>query len=620
MSRLIYNGFELPYIQTPHIDEETQYSEDGMDYIYSRIRLTVRSVITTGLSGLNSQERPADIINRVRGVLLNPRKHLQYWTGDTSRGDKPLFDVVGVPNIATAGQYGDVCNGPKPIYCNIMQVGGTEAYLIEYQIELCIPDCADDCSLHPGACGPATLYLTHRFQDTEEYDDNWFATRTRTGYVRVRGDQQLSPEFLRTRLYPPIPPGFKREHMEFKISTDGLTFNYEIKDRQVYYQPPFPASKARGEYKETTPYGVTKMMNCRVRLEGPPTATQSSLVAAAIAVCVLKVSPNGTFGNSALLGSGSKDPPVGVPVLTMASIAQGLYENWVEVEIQAMINPGKVSLANVSIDLLKFNIPPPGTPLTAMDLGAYAATSVGTLAAALRQSLCDGSELGSGGASLTSGGGIPGGLTGTQAPTSSLTTGGPSPTQIGTGGPTTVTIGVVPPGGNNPVLTTGGGNPILKAGQGGLYLTYNITQTFKRFNNVLHLPLGYDAQGGQTVAQSFVAQLGQPHVQKTIQFRASMLGGPPSIPDYHDTDANNVLLEASIGTEEPKNLAGASLLYTVFGTYRFACIDPSKVVVMFGIPPALSAVAMKYTLTKDLLLQNIATPGAAQGDGVTMLP
>ena len=328
-----------------------------------------------------------------------------------------------------------------------------------------------------------------------------------------------------------------------------------------------------------------------------------------------KVAPNGL--NSLQKGDNK-------PLLTQASIAQGLYENWVEVEVQTGTPAVQVSLAGIPTDLSKFNTPPAGSSTKPLDLGPYAASSVTALFAALRASLCDGQEVGNALSSSLTSQGSPGNQPAPPLPTSVTTSPVGQPTQIGTGPggiPITITIINNP---LNPVLIGGGGlKPVLtNQVSAGVWQTYQIVQTFRKNNNTLHLPMSFDnLQNFPGGLPSTIVTLGQPHVQKTVKFRATALGAPPIIPDFHDPNTTNVVpLRSVIETEEPKSIQGGALQYTISGVYEFAVLDPTQQPVLFGVPPWLNAAAVRFTLTQDLLSQTIANPIGNVANAVTLTP
>src|SRR5689334_14931458 len=141
MSRLIYGGdpgqpvvtdnaVELSYIRTKAIDDEPQYSDDGTEYLYTRRVLTVQAVVNSTLLPSLAGESSTQTMARVKHLLEVPRKQLWFYVGNDILFQSP---AVGAMN--------DAKWGPFPRHCNITQVGGTQTYIVDYQIETFMIEC-----------------------------------------------------------------------------------------------------------------------------------------------------------------------------------------------------------------------------------------------------------------------------------------------------------------------------------------------------------------------------------------------------------------------------------------------------------------------------------------------
>lgn len=261
MSRLKYNDIELFDIHTHEIAQEAVYSDDGVDYLYTKIVISCQAVVALELMPVTGEASAAEWLATWRHDLLIPRKKLEFFVGASLLVDSH-------PGVA-ADQFGssttpDAKNGPLPRSCNVKRIDGTSTVIVDYVIECNLFECGG-----PGLTGTGPDFSSHRFRESITIDENFYSTKTRTGKMIVRSNAlgQAQIDTLRFQIVPAIPEGFKRERMEFAIQEDGLAMMYTIVDKEVYLQPPGPATKAEGEYIESTPrLGAVRYAECRVRL------------------------------------------------------------------------------------------------------------------------------------------------------------------------------------------------------------------------------------------------------------------------------------------------------------------------------------------------------------------
>lgn len=95
-----------------------------------------------------------------------------------------------------------------------------------------------------------TNILSMRWSMADNIDaSDWLTERSYRGVIRLtrkvakqEGRQvPISPHYLRFLTIPPLQRGFKRKSLSFNESPDNLSLEFEITDKEVYVQPPYPA-------------------------------------------------------------------------------------------------------------------------------------------------------------------------------------------------------------------------------------------------------------------------------------------------------------------------------------------------------------------------------------------
>lgn len=131
---LTYNGITFDEVLTHSISQTVIKTPDGMDYLYTRIEITVQGLLNMSLnpasgSGASSM---ATSIAKVRGCLMQPRKILSY----TINGDT----AVTAP---AAGNKCDSKGGPFPLSFDVTKIAGFTTAICTYKIETYITECCN---------------------------------------------------------------------------------------------------------------------------------------------------------------------------------------------------------------------------------------------------------------------------------------------------------------------------------------------------------------------------------------------------------------------------------------------------------------------------------------------
>lgn len=284
---VVYNGVELALAEIQDYQREAVYSPDGADLLYVKHRLSVTALCAAGgwptainitpganvsgdLSG--SVSRNPDTRLSVKGTdpatytadqtdpnlaasvgnvnypagmtdhelrmrLMIPRQKLivSAYRTDGSRyvwlespRSYPRTVQIGTGTTPYAeATPSDAANGPLPLRCDVIQPSGdgVGAFGVNFMIETC---------LVPTAPEAERLILSHRWEVTHSYDEDFHLTRITRGLVVFNGGLQRltlqTPDWYRNTFMHPIPLGFRRGVPEVKATSDGLGVQYTITD------------------------------------------------------------------------------------------------------------------------------------------------------------------------------------------------------------------------------------------------------------------------------------------------------------------------------------------------------------------------------------------------------
>lgn len=296
-STVTYNGVTIRNCLTRMFEQENVLDESGTDTLFYRFRLSVVGYIhlhanansKTKITGPNAESGSIATQHRaIRAKLMENRKDF-------------LFSVGNIELLrATAST--DVNNGPHPQKFDIIHIGGIGMLRVSFTIEICKVECGGS-----DVSGESLGVLSNRWSINEDFDHNWFATRTVRGRLRV-ASISLNPQAFRGWVVPPLQRGFKRQRMSFTTATNGLELEYEITDQQVFAAAPNPAKSWTASHVESTTDGVNAFGSVAVRVEGHPGVDKRELVSLAAKICEARLKLRESSGNFLLEGVEITDP------------------------------------------------------------------------------------------------------------------------------------------------------------------------------------------------------------------------------------------------------------------------------------------------------------------------
>lgn len=224
-ANLIYNGVTLALVKTNQIAAEPIYSDDGIDYLYTKYTINIDAILnpqeTSYAIGSPPVQFPGILPNTtyiaIRHSLMQPRAQL-------------IFRNFGL-NVFQSPENGAIIDanlGPFPKSFNVSRLDGGKLWHVNYVIETYIANCP---------AGNSLALLSNRFSQSQTIDREFYTTTTTRGYAHFRTDvlvnQGVVADAFRSELLPPVPPQFRRESMEFGVNTRGNTIEYTITDKEV---------------------------------------------------------------------------------------------------------------------------------------------------------------------------------------------------------------------------------------------------------------------------------------------------------------------------------------------------------------------------------------------------
>lgn len=328
MATLIYNDINLPFVNITRFEQTAMYDEMGTtDWYVNKFDITATSVINTNymvisLGGVQNVTNPAAIMRLIYSLLMKPRKELSI-----------TFNGVELIPQAQRGLPGmvDAKNGPKPHSCNIIRLTDT-TFLIVYRI---VAHYWENNSVNESVPGGITNevgnnVLYNRWTEQVDIDGKNFSTRVRDGVFAIRSDNAsgfIADQVRNQMAVVGIPKFFLRENAQYAVSADGLTLRYQIRDKEVFKNPPTPAFTADGSWTLSAPAlgNPVSQVTCQVRLEGDSNTNQDILIARGIQICFQKILS---------LAAGK----VNSIIPTLCTIRAGFYSNWVDIHWAARLS------------------------------------------------------------------------------------------------------------------------------------------------------------------------------------------------------------------------------------------------------------------------------------------
>lgn len=326
MSSVTYGNTVLALVKTNSLDQMPVYTDDGVDYLYTKFTVDVTCTINPDV--MSGGATATQIMNTIRQQLMTPRQYLKFTVGVET-----LLEVF-VP---------DAKGGPFPQRCTITRIDGTASFRVDWI-----------CEAYATICTLANPVLSHRWSSILDYDKDFFTTRTTAGIIKVVPTAVEVPVDLdqfRGTVVPTLPEGWQRERMRFAVAQDGLSLSYDVVDKEVDVVCPRPATSAQAEYKQIVDkFGGHIHGSMNVTLRGAKETPRINLIAKAAEIIHSRISDGDIIESSEIVESVFDNQ------ITM-SVA------WLhQVKDAGVIDPG------VIMNQYKFGTTVPGSGSPAVDL------------------------------------------------------------------------------------------------------------------------------------------------------------------------------------------------------------------------------------------------------------
>lgn len=277
---LKYNGVQIKNCTLKDFRQKLEYDPSGTDPELNRFRIRVNGYVylhSSATAAINVNEDGAavpkpqvtvprgqtsavGIFKLARKLLMEPRRDLELlFNGQSVLVAQPTTSPGDVKN-----GIGDVDNGPKPMSCEIVKVVGKKSIRIEFEIECALVECDSNRNTRG--------VLSNRWGQTDDYDENFYTTRTTTGRLRIASQYlgAMGPHSFRSWVMPPLSKGFRRHSMNFVATPDQLVLEYQIVDRQIDAAPPAPGVTWSGTHSMSTADQLRILEEVNLTIHGPP--------------------------------------------------------------------------------------------------------------------------------------------------------------------------------------------------------------------------------------------------------------------------------------------------------------------------------------------------------------
>lgn len=339
--------------------QEMVFDESDTDLIYYKFTIRVTgyihgmpSIVTVGTlpnygSGSATQSQrslryivaPRQPFMMIMGADQNLNGFILLQAQPFTNQAGPAAAAASISNITNM----DVRNGPRCTHFNITKVMADNLFKIEAEFEICKVEC--DAT---GNAYNSTGVLNNRWSVMDDIDGDFRTTRTFSGTLTC-ATSTINANSFRAFVVPPLQPGMRRDQMRFNVTEDGLKLRYEIRDLEVWYSAPAPATRWAMEHSETgsRSNSLAFFGTVRVSLWGDRNVDHKRLIKLGIACAEAK-----------LLTKDNKSIIMEVEIMDLT----GSDENGVRIMVRGLRTPKTgVAALGLPIDVI-------GKPINADDL------------------------------------------------------------------------------------------------------------------------------------------------------------------------------------------------------------------------------------------------------------
>ncbi len=303
MSKLTYNTVLIDYCSTRDVAYDDIMSEDGIDYLYTKVTITVQGYLALTSSGgspgaspqfVSAVKSPAAAAAPAPGGIVGGAVGAAGFGGGAAGAALTLVSaqqLLEIPRksllfqtdnvIIKADPTTDVRNGPFPQVLSINRIDSINAILVTFRVVTF--------KYNTPSASQKPIFVSNRWTEEETRNNQWLSHKTRTGKVVILGGAgQIDINLMKAVVTPAIPLGYVRDKVTFSTAMDGLSLSYGVYDREVVQLPPAPAVEADGDYTEVFPWpGAYREGTASIRFKGTRGwGIPSHMMQTGVAMCV----------------------------------------------------------------------------------------------------------------------------------------------------------------------------------------------------------------------------------------------------------------------------------------------------------------------------------------------
>jgi hypothetical protein len=299
-----YSGIKLEVTNIDHYSRRPVMSDDGVDYLFTEHTLVAKALVNSDQIAIALRKNESDTVgmsyvqNGVTALIAGPRIGLPAAVAKSAQStpiitDRSIRHWLSVPRrrliVSDENPKGEttLLMSPKPgftvdahngPFCSVFDVmdvyGDARTFAVLFGVKTYVSECEEN-------LGIAGAFLSNRFRQTHDHDEDGYTTVTTEGEARFRTDfvaGALNPDLLRPYLFLPIPNGYKRRFIHAEGLSDGSGLNYSFVDEQQKQQlvvgDEIGATRVTANYSQVM---ITNEDKLGTALEALNRATQSAL-------------------------------------------------------------------------------------------------------------------------------------------------------------------------------------------------------------------------------------------------------------------------------------------------------------------------------------------------------
>jgi hypothetical protein len=361
--QLFYGGIEFSIVRMCDYHQEAVFTEDGMDYLYTRIRIDCQGVANPkamsyanagGFAVTVPGTAPALTVATIRHQLMLPRQTLLL----TDELGNALVESPVPGDFAT-----DVKGGPFPRSLSVTEFQGFKTFFLRYSIETFILECPAGRTFNP-------LVLSNRWSGQQHVGEDFRATTTYSGQVVFNrsvvenlkiqdGAYNVDNADTRGLILPPVDAGSQRTAIDVVQDAAGNEVAWRVADEERMLQlgETAPRLGGSGITRISGSHGVgsmsaegggptagTTIFTCNLKAWGSSEANQWMMVQRLFAIVTTLVDVGNPANPNAFF-------------VRNAQVTEGIDQNekWAELSVAIQQQPTKDNavIGNLRVDTLR---------------------------------------------------------------------------------------------------------------------------------------------------------------------------------------------------------------------------------------------------------------------------